>query len=188
MFVKSSLMKYQSDQSCIYACLQGEQLAYRHLYEQYKGQMFRVCLRYADNRQEAEDFLQEGFAKAFRVLPTFEGKGDFGAWLRRIMVNTAIDRLRRRKPFASELSEKATDLIAFNDLSSDNNCDFDPEAVLYAVALLPDTQRMVFNLFAMEGYSHQEIAKEMDIAESSSRSLLTRARASLKRQLSGMLI
>jgi RNA polymerase sigma factor (sigma-70 family) len=180
-------MKYESDKNCIDACLKGERLAYRHLYEQYKVPMFHVCLRYADNQQEAEDFLQEGFATAFRVLSSFEGKGNFGGWLRRIMVNTSIDRLRRRKPITTELTE-VTGFLTVTDLSEDNNCDFDPEAALRAVATLPETQRIVFNLFALEGYSHHEIAIKMGIAESSSRSLLTRARDALKRQLSTILV
>jgi RNA polymerase sigma factor (sigma-70 family) len=180
-------MKYQSDQNCIDACLKGERLAYRQLYEQYKIPMFHVCLLYADNRQEAEDFLQEGFATAFRVLSSFEGKGNFGGWLRRIMVNTAIDKLRRRKLTTTELSD-ATKFLTLTDLSEDNNCDFDPEAALIAMKSLPETQRAVFNLFAMEGYTHHEIAQEMGIAESSSRSLLTRARDALKRKLSVALV
>jgi len=162
----------------IKACLKHDVQAQRRLYELFAAQMLPVCFRYAGSKPEAEDILQEGFIKVFQHLPRYKDTGPLEAWIRRIMVNTAIDYLRRNKRRQQELELNETILDPkWEDVLDQMEATF----LMELIQELPDGYRMVFNLYALEGYSHQEIAKQLGISEGTSRSQYTRARKHLQR-------
>jgi len=161
----------------IEGCLRQEVRSQKTLYDKYKGQMFRIALRYADNREDAEDILQEGFLKIFRSMPDWKPVGSFEGWMKKIMVNTAIEALRRNKKFSLHttldfISETSEDLSVLDTLTG--------EEILQQIMSLPPGYRMVFNLFAIEGFSHAEIAQQLNISEGTSKSQYAKARRHLQ--------
>jgi RNA polymerase sigma-70 factor (ECF subfamily) len=158
-------------------CLRGKPAAQRALYEQFAADMLGVCYRYTKSLTDAEDVLQDGFVKVFRYLNQFKNEGELGGWIRRIMVTTAINYLKRNTRYQTELSYSDTSL---HPVSSDN-----PEITLNAKELadlirqLPGGYQTIFNLHAIEGYTHVEIGKILGINEGTSRSQYSRARALL---------
>jgi RNA polymerase sigma-70 factor (ECF subfamily) len=170
----------QQEQNLIDACIQKERWAQRQLYEAYYGKMMGVCLRYANHEEDARDILHEGFIKVFKNLNKYNPGTSLGAWIRRIMINTAIDYYRKA------IRRRTDDLENAQHESSD---DIDPistcsaQEIMAAVQKLSPAYRAVFNLYAVEGYSHKEIADELDISESTSRSNLVKARSKLKAML-----
>ena len=169
-----------SETDIIRGCLRGSAQCQRTLYERFAGKMYAVCLRYARTPADAPDILQEGFLKVFSKLEQFQFQGSFEGWIRRIMVNTAL-RTYQKQRFDNETSgyerlpEVAVDPDAISTLS---------EAELIGlIAKLPDGYRVVFNLVAIEGYSHAEVAETLGIQESTSRSQLTKARRWLCEQV-----
>lgn len=142
--------------------------------------MYGLCLRYAKDSAEAEDIMQEGFIRVFNKIGQFEFKGSFEGWIKRIMVNTALEKFRKNdrlypveemKIFESvEYAEETISSISANDL-------------LRIIQELPPRYKMVFNLFAIEGYSHLEIAEMMSISEGTSKSNLSRARVILQKNV-----
>lgn len=161
-------------------CLQGKTTAQRMLYERYKGRLYGLCLRYAESEEEALDLLQEGFIKIFRDLHQFRGDGPVEAWMRRVVVNSAISRLRK-KSWIKETNFDWEQLPAEEeDYFPDTS---EAEEVVMLIQQLPKGFRTVFNLYAVEGYSHKEIAEIMGIAESTSRSQYQRARKLLQEWL-----
>ena len=164
----------------IQGCLRGSAQSQKLLYEQFAGKMYAVCLRYARTPADAADILQEGFVKVFTKLDQFQFQGSFEGWIRRIMVNTAL-RAYQRQRFDYEsngyeqLPEAPVDPDALSVLSE--------EELLRLISRLPDGYRVVFNLVAIEGYSHAEVAESLGIQESTSRSQLTKARRWLSEQL-----
>lgn len=169
-----------SEQELIQGCLRGSAQCQRQLYEQFAGKMFAVCLRYARSSSDAADILQEGFVKVFTKLNQFQFQGSFEGWVRRIMINTAL-RAYQRQRFEHEssgyehLPEAPVDPDALSALSE--------AELLRLIGRLPDGYRVVFNLVAIEGYSHAEVAEMLGIQESTSRSQLTKARRWLCEQL-----
>ncbi len=158
-------------------CLRGDSIAQRRLYDDFAGSMLAVCYRYTKSMADAEDVLQEGFIKVFRHLHQYRFQGELGGWIRRIIVNTAINYLKKNSRYQAELSFTDTSL---HPVSGD-----DPEIILHAKDLadlirqLPPGYQAIFNLHAVEGYSHVEIGKIMGINEGTSRSQYARARALL---------
>jgi RNA polymerase sigma factor (sigma-70 family) len=166
----------------IAACLRGDPRAQRQLYNQFAGLMLTVCRRYLKRLEDAEEALLLGFAKVFQALPTFRQEGSFEGWIRRIMVNQALMELRRREPlhlsfedFAQPENLAATPATADTQLQADE--------LLALLQALPTGYRTVFNLYAIEGYSHPEIAEALGITEGTSKSQLSKARAMLQRRL-----
>lgn len=152
----------------------------RALYDRYAGKMYAVCLRYARSSADAADILQEGFVKVYTKLGQYNGQGSFEGWIRKIMVNTAL-RTYQRQRFDLEFSgyEQLPDVaIAPDALSLLSEAE-----LLDLTAKLPEGYRLVFNLVAVEGYSHAEAAELLGIQESTSRSQLTKARRWLVDQL-----
>ncbi len=143
--------------------------------------LFNVCLRYASGWHEAEDLLQEGLIQIFSNLYQYRPAGAFGAWLRKVMVNTALQYLRKKKRMFEivEIEEVAEDFEADENLFAR----YREEALVQMLQRLPEGYRAVFNLFVMEDFSHKEIGEMLGIAESASRSQLTRAKAMLRRML-----
>lgn len=158
-------------------CLKGSPSAQRQLYEQYAGSMLAVCYRYTKSTVDAEDVLQEGFVKVFLHLKQYNGTGELGAWIRRIMVNTAINYLKRNSRYQADLAYFDAGM---HPVTNDN-----PEIRLNAKDLadlirqLPTGYQTIFNLHAVEGFTHVEIGKILGINEGTSRSQYARARALL---------
>jgi RNA polymerase sigma-70 factor (ECF subfamily) len=158
-------------------CLHGKPAAQRALYEQYAGSMLGVCYRFTKSVNDAEDVLQEGFVKVFRHLQQYKSEGELGAWIRRIMVTTAINYLKKHSRYQADLSFSD---MGLHPVSLDN-----PDVLLDAkdladiVRQLPAGYQTIFNLYAIEGYNHVEIGKMLGISEGTSRSQYSRARALL---------
>jgi len=166
----------------INGCLKGNRRDQELLYRRHAAKLYAVCLQYSGNDEEARDILQEGFIKIFGNLVHYKHEGSFEGWVRRIMVNTALEKYRSK-----HLLHRVDDIdqIPEPDAEPDN----EDYAGLQAVDLmgiireLPPKYRMVFNLFAIEGYSHKEISKMMNISEGTSKSNLSRARVILQRRV-----
>lgn len=170
-----------TEQQLIVACLRKKPKAQRYLYDKYKVMLFRVCLRYANGREEAEDMLQEGFIKIFQDLKQFSGKGKLGAWMRRVVVNVALQHIRKRKNLFPAID---IDLLAHRFKTDDNIiAQLNAKDLTKMVQQLPPGYRAVFNMYVVEGYSHKEIAAELGINWNTSKSQLSKARAALRRML-----
>lgn len=166
----------------IAACLRGEPRAQRQLYQQFAGLMLSVCRRYLKRPEDAEEALLLGFAKVFRNLATFRQQGSLEGWVRRIMVNEALMELRRREPLTLSIEDFAQpENLAATPATADT--DLQAEELLALLQRLPPGYRAVFNLYALEGYSHLEIAELLGISEGTSKSQLSKARAMLQRKL-----
>lgn len=155
----------------------GKPVAQRKLYELYAGKMMALCLRYARNREEAEDILQEGFIRVFRKIDTFKGQGSLEGWVRRVITNIAIRQYQKNARIHIVVG---LDEIEYELGASYLDQEFATADLLAMVQRLPDGYRMVFNLFAIEGYSHIEIAEKLDISVGTSKSQLARARKALR--------
>lgn len=169
-----------SEYDLIQGCLRGSAQNQRQLYEQFAGKMYAVCLRYARTPSDAADILQEGFVKVFTKLNQFQFQGSFEGWVRRIMVNTAL-RAYQRQRFEHESS--GFEQLPESPVDPDALAVLSEEELLRLISRLPDGYRVVFNLVAIEGYSHAEVAESLGIQESTSRSQLTKARRWLCEQL-----
>ncbi len=161
----------------------NDPIGQKQLYQQFAVQMFRICLRYATDKSEAEDILQDGFVKVFRDISQFRGEGPLGAWIRRIMVNTALSHLRKKKQFISTVPDMLHLDGILNPLTPNYESNLDTETLLKYLQQLPDGYRAVFNLYAIDGYSHEEIAEKLNISIGTSKSQLFKAREYIKRML-----
>lgn len=169
-----------SENKIIKGCLKNNKADQYRLYAKYSKKMFGICLRYAGSYDDAQDVLQEGFIKVFKNLSKFKKKGSLEGWIRRIFVNTAIEKYRER------VYHIPMDNLAEGEMQGLNNHQPDmlhAKDILAFVQKLPTQYRLVFNLYALEGFSHKEIGEALDISESTSRSNLTRARLLLKEKL-----
>jgi RNA polymerase sigma factor (sigma-70 family) len=162
-------------------CLNGNAGAENELYARLAPLMFGVCLRYAPNAVEAEDVLQEGFMKMFLHLESYRGQGPLEAWVRRIMVHTALERYRKKALLTVDAPEEDGEELQVPAPAFDDN--LSAEMLLELIQALPPGYRLVFNLFAIEGYSHKEIAERLHISEGTSKSQLARARRILQEQV-----
>lgn len=170
-----------NDDDIIRGCRRGDRKAQQALYEKYKPMLFGICMRYASGWHEAEDWLQDGLVRIFTNLYQYQPTGAFGAWLRRVMVNTALEQLRKRKRMfqTDEIQEVADSYEADENLFAK----YREEAMVQMLQRLPEGYRAVFNLYVMEEYSHREIGEMLGIAESASRSQLSRAKDMLRKML-----
>ncbi|MFT5915706.1 MAG: RNA polymerase sigma factor (sigma-70 family) [Bacteroidia bacterium] len=171
--------KKYSEQELVEKCQKGNRNAQQQLYSQHSDKMLAICLRYV-GEFEAEDVLVNGFMKVFEKLNQFSGEGSLEGWIRRIMVNESLMHLRKNKKmqFSSDLESAEREMSG--DLA---DAPLDAEELLQLVQSLPDGYRMVFNLYAIEGFSHKEIAKKLTISEGTSKSQLSKARAMLRKML-----
>ena len=161
-------------------CAAGRQEALAKLYHLFSPKMYGVCLRYAKDASEAEDSLQEGFLKVFANIKSFRNEGSLEGWIRRIMVNVSLGKCR--KQYALQPVEDVT-VYAQESYSDDIISNISANDLLEMIQELPPRYRLVFNLYVMEGMSHQEIAREMNISEGTSKSNLSRARAILQQKV-----
>ncbi len=175
------LLLHDQEKHIIKGCLQKKAKAQRALYEAHASKMYALCLCYARSKADAEDMLQEGFLKVYRDLHQYRPEAPLGAWIRKVMVNTALEHIRkyRKKEMRSIdnvlLFDSATPEVATAELNA--------EALRNEIRRLPEEFRLVFNLFAIEGYSHGEISDMLDISVANSKVRLNRARNSLKKTI-----
>ena len=171
-----------SEADLIAACVRGEHRAQRQLYDLLAGLMLTVCRRYLKRREDAEEALLLGFAKMFRALPNYRFEGSFEGWVRRIMVNEALMQLRQRELLTVSFEEFVQpENLAVTAATAETQ--LQAEDLLSLLATLPSGYRTVFNLYALEGYGHQEIAGLLGISEGTSKSQLSKARALLQRRI-----
>ena len=163
-------------------CVKGQPQHQEALYNRYYRKMFGVCLRYAPDRETAEDILQDGFVKVFRNIASYSGTGSLEGWIRRVMVNTALELLRKKSTMypVVDIAQAANTDGGWDIISSMNE-----QEILRMVQALPVGYRTVFNLYAIEGYSHKEIAEQLNISEGTSKSQLARARIALQESILG---
>jgi RNA polymerase sigma factor (sigma-70 family) len=171
----------KSDLELLEGCLRRDSKAQAALYHQYKGRFFGICRRYAQSKEDAEDIFQDAFVKIFLNLKELRSAEQLSAWIRRVVVNVCIDYYHKRVNFVdiSEIPEAMpADWQGESVISQMSN-----QELLSAVNELPDGARMVFNLYVIDGYSHQEIAEMMHISEGTSKSQLFFAKKVLKKKL-----
>ena len=169
-------------------CVKGKRKYQKQLFEMFYGKMMGVCMRYAKDRDEAQDMVQNGFIKIFKKLDVYNFEGSLEGWIRRIMVNTAIDQIRKNKrdPFAIEDDHRVQNIeedIPFSE-EDEQHIKIKAEAAIEAISKLSPAYRTVFNMYVIEGYTHKEIAEYLGISEGTSKSNLAKAKQKLKAELS----
>ena len=169
-----------NEHDLIEGCLLGNPIMQKKLYDQYAPNMFGICMRYAANSEDAKDILQDAFVKVFVNLGKFKGTGSFEGWMRRIFVNTAIEHYRKKNQLYA-ISENQEENISNHEVSALDALEADD--IIRLISELPNGYRTVFNLFAVEGYSHREIATMMNISEGTSKSQYARAKAWLQEKI-----
>lgn len=161
-------------------CLKQDKASQKLLYNMYTRKMMGVCLRYTRDEYEAENILQESFVKIFNSIKNFQPVGSLEGWIKRIIVNTATDYYRKMKrlKYAHESIDEEHNQIASIDIDN-----FGVQAILEVMQTLPEGSRLIFNMYAIEGYTHQDIADELGISVGTSKSQYSRAKAILKQKL-----
>ncbi len=174
-----------SESDLIRGCIEGDRQMQEELYNRFSGKMYAVCLRYANNSEDAQDLLQEGFIKVYRNLHRFRAEGSFEGWIRRVFVNSSIEHYRKKSLQLSRVSDKEEGTIEDTDTSA-----LDSLAEKDIIKLIQDLSpgyKTVFNLYAIEGYSHKEIGEMLGISEGTSKSQLARARSILQKKVADYL-
>ena len=161
-------------------CKQGDRYACKQLFEMYSGKMMGLCYRFARDRNEAEDILQEGFVRVFTKLHLYGGTGSFESWMKRVIINTA---LKYREKNIKKHNYTEIDNVHVFDSTPTIIEELSKEEIMKLIQELPDGYRSVFNLYVLEGYSHKDIGQLLNIGESTSRSQLVKARNLLKQKL-----
>jgi len=167
-----------TEEAILKGCLQNDPVAQKELYNRYSPKMLSVCYRFAHNREDAEDMLQEGFIKIFSQMHTFGNRGAFEGWIRRIMVHTCINILKKNKKFNESVDIIHATGVQVREESVPSIVQ--AKQIVECIRMLPVGYRTVLNLYAIEGYSHREIGTMLEIEESTSRSQYTRAKAMLE--------
>ncbi len=167
-----------TDQEIAKGCVEGKPIAQKYLYDKFSNVMMGVCVRYAGSQYDAQDILQEGFIKVFEKIGQYSGKGALGGWIRTIMINTALVHIRKNKKH-----RHVEDVEGHGELSTEDFSVLETMSaneLMELISKLPDGYRTVFNLFAVEGYGHKEIAEMLGVSESTSKTQFKKARAKLK--------
>lgn len=172
-------------------CKRESRIAQKELFSKLYGRLLSICMRYSDDRDEAEDILQNGFIKVFKSIDNYKGDGSFEGWVKRIVVNTAIDNYRRKKirPIVTdtELTDRMGDQLE-DELEDESIYEKIPiSAVMQAVQKLSPAYKTVFNLYVLEGYNHNEISEMLGISVGTSKSNLSKARFNLKKILTPLI-
>jgi RNA polymerase sigma-70 factor (ECF subfamily) len=174
---------FESESDIIEGCILGNPRMQRMLYEKFSPKMYALCIRYAGNTDDAQDILQDGFVKVFGNIAKFKGTGSFEGWIRRIIVNTAIEHFRKKNTL------QAIDEHTENQLADDHSDIFnslEAKELLEIIKSMPAGYRTVFNLYAIEGYTHKEIATMMNLTEGTSKSQYARAKSWLQEKIKKM--
>lgn len=168
------------DSRLVLNCIAGDRKAQEILYKNFAAKMYGVCLGYARTREEAQDILQDGFIKVFASLRSFEGSGSLEGWIRRIIVNTAVDYYRKNLKNRANVGEEE---MEFCVIDAEAYSKLDNEEIVSLIRQLPEGARIIFNLYAIEGYNHNEIAELLNISPGTSKSQYSRARSLLQNML-----
>jgi len=171
-----------NEEQLIKKCLEKDTLAQKQLFEVYSRRMMGVCLRYAQDGEEAQDVLQMGFIKVFEKLDTFNQEGSLEGWIRKIIVNTALDTIRKNKKFMNDVEMDKVDYQLENHTENAVES-LSAQDLLKVIQEMPPGFRTVFNMYVIEGYSHKEIAEELNISINTSKSQFSRARTYLQKVL-----
>lgn len=174
------IVEFLPDNDIIDGCIRGERKYQKALYDKFSGKMFAVCLRYSADSNKAEDMMQDGFIKVFRNIEKFRREGSFEGWIRRIFVNSCIENLRKKTTLYA-IQETTIANVEYNETNAFENLKADD--LLKMISELATGYRTVFNLYAIEGYSHKEIGEMLNISEGTSKSQLARARYLLQQKL-----
>ena len=176
-----------SDDQIVKECRKGKRKGYSLLYRKYSPVLLGLCMRYTRSRAEAEDVLQEGFIKVFQKIKTFENKGSFEGWLKRIMVNTAINYYKSNRKYGFSEEFNANNINHMEAYSDNETVEIETpvkqEDMLAMINELPDGYRLVFNMYVFDGLTHREIAAGLGISEGTSKSQLSKARKHLKEKV-----
>jgi RNA polymerase sigma-70 factor (ECF subfamily) len=170
-----------SEQELITGCVSNKREFQKLLYQKFAGKMLSLCFRYFKSREEAEDVLQDGFVKVFKNIDKFQGTGSFEGWIKRIMVNTALEELRKKK--REFITQDIDDLYTQPESVDRTDSAINTKDLINYIQRLPDGYKLVFNLFVIEGYSHGEIGQMLNIGEGTSKSQLSKARAYLQKMM-----
>lgn len=169
-----------SELDMIEGCKKGDRQAQKLLYDRFSGKMYALCCRYVKDKMEAEDVFVTAFTKILDRIDQFKGEGSFEGWIRRVIVNESLSYLRRNKSMYIETDIEAADHEPNYDRLENH---LEAQDLLQVISELPSGYRIVFNLFAIDGYSHKEISKLLGINENTSKSQLSRARSLLQKRL-----
>jgi RNA polymerase sigma factor (sigma-70 family) len=172
-----------TERELIDGCLKKNSKSQRRFFELYAGKMMTVCRRYANDQTEAEDMLQESFIRVFNNIAQYRFEGSLEGWIRRIVIHTALRILQKKKIRFAEIND---DLDVEQSMSVDGIATLGAEELLKLISALPDGYRVVFNLYVLEGYDHNEIATMLDINAATSRSQLSKARKVLQTQIENL--
>ncbi|NOQ75721.1 MAG: sigma-70 family RNA polymerase sigma factor [Crocinitomix sp.] len=169
-------------------CIRGKRKFQKKLFEKYYGKMMAICYRYAKDSDEAQDMVQNGFIKVFKKLDVYNFEGSLEGWIRRIMVNTAIDQIRKNKrnPFLMEDESRVQNVeedVPFSTEEDEFYSKLKAETAIKAISELSPAYKMVFNMYVIEGFTHKEIADYLGISEGTSKSNLAKAKQKLRAQL-----
>jgi RNA polymerase sigma-70 factor (ECF subfamily) len=175
-----NLIYRNNEEELIKGCVRRERSAQKHLYEKFSPKMYAICCRYVKDSMEAEDVLITAFTKILDRIEQFKGEGSFEGWIRRVVVNEALTYLRKNRSMYIETELDAAYREPDYQTLSDH---LEAEDLLNLIQELPAGYRIVFNLYAIDGYSHKEIAEQLNITESTSKSQLSRARVFLQKLL-----
>ena len=169
-----------NNEQLIKKCLEKDALAQKYLFDTFSKKMMGVCLRYSKDVEEAQDVLQIGFVKVFEKLHIFNNEGSLEGWIRKIIVNSALDQIRKNKKFENNVD---LDLVDYQLPSNNGNAldQMSANDLLKIIQQMPNGFRTVFNLYAIEGYTHQEIADQLNISINTSKSQYSRARVYLQK-------
>ena len=179
MFKKSNHTISESD--LIAGCIAGDRVMQEELYNRFAPKMYAVCLRYANNSDDAQDLLQEGFIKVYKNIHRFRAEGSFEGWIRRVFINSSIEHLRKKSAKLMTVSEKEEGTIEDTDISAlDSMAEKD---IIKLIQELSPGYRTVFNLYVIEGFAHKEIAEQLGISEGTSKSQLARAKSILQKKV-----
>jgi len=174
--LKEELTYQDINAALVQACKKGTKGAFKKLYGLYNEAMFTICLRMLNNREDAEDVLQECFISAFTNLHQYSAKASFGSWLKRIVINACIAAIKKKNNNLIPLAEKD---FPEEQTEDDEKIPFDIAAIKLSVSELPDGYRLVISLYLFEDYSHKMIAEKLNITEGTSKSQYSRARKKL---------
>lgn len=169
-----------TDEQLVKQCLENNRNAQQELFEKYSRKMMSLCIRYAGNEDDAKDILQEGFIKVFTRLQDYSGSGSLSGWIKSIMVNTALNFIKKSVYITEMVEMEEGHAVSGSGVSESR---LGEQELLGMIRSLPDGFRTIFNLFAIEGYSHKEIAHLMGISENTSKTQYLRARARLQKMI-----
>jgi RNA polymerase sigma-70 factor (ECF subfamily) len=173
----------------IEGCVRGDSKCQEIIYQKFYGKMLGACMRYSKDREEARDILQDGFVKVFTNIKQYGGSGSFEGWVHKIIINTALDIIRKNKQLIQYANSDYVEANA-EEIKEEENNDYrniSTEEIMQAVQQLPTAYRAVFNMFVVDGFSHKEIGEQLNISEGTSKSNLSKAKVLLKKILTDKL-